>query len=153
MNLTGNLYDILRKVSDTKGTKGLIKEYPFDKVKEYYDILEENNDEIDENLDWYTTEEEENNCYVVRNYRLVIPDLHVSFREGDWYYRSNVDEDWEEQESGFLRYDECEKDINKYLSYVSGYLSYSLYDILKENGQKDINVDDLSCYIEFDEMP
>ncbi len=125
----------------------------FFKVKEYYDILEENNDEIDENLDWYTTEEEENNCYVVRNYRLVIPDLHVSFREGDWYYRSNVDEDWEEQESGFLRYDECEKDINKYLSYVSGYLSYSLYDILKEIGQKDINVDDLSCYIEFDEMP
>ena len=77
----------------------------------------------------------------------------MSFREGDWYYRSNVDEDWEEQESGFLRYDECEKDINKYLSYVSGYLSYSLYDILKGIGQKDINVDDLSCYIEFDEMP
>ena len=51
------------------------------------------------------------------------------------------------------RYDECEKDINKYLSYVSGYLSYSLYDILKGIGQKDINVDDLSCYIEFDEMP
>ena len=39
MNLTGNLYDILRNISDTKGTIGLIREYPFDKVKEYYDNL------------------------------------------------------------------------------------------------------------------
>ena len=64
------------------------------KLNELDDVLEENIDKISKHLDYYDTEEDGNNSLVVRNYRIVIPDLHVSFREGDWYYRETENAAW-----------------------------------------------------------
>lgn len=120
------------------------------KLNELDDVLEENIDEFSKHLDYYDTEEDGNNSLVVRNYRIVIPDLHVSFREGDWYYRETENAVWEPQASVYVRYNENEKDINKYISFMTGSLRYSLHDLLIQIGQKDLNIDNYLCYIEFD---
>ena len=40
-----------------------------------------------------TTDEQNGNALVVRGYRIVFPQLHVSFREADWYTRNEDIED------------------------------------------------------------
>lgn len=84
------------------------------------------------------TEEKNGNSLVVRNKRIVFPQLHVSFREGDWYARNEEiedpddDEAWEIQDSVYVLYEENEKDINKYKSFMTGSLYYSLYEICEK---------------------
>ncbi len=122
-------------------------------VGEYDDILEEHIDEFDEMMDQLDTEERGDTALVVRNFRWVIPDLNVCFREGDWYWKdeNDPDSDWEYQDAVFVRYDENEKDINNYISFVTGSWRYSILDILTEIGKKDLYVDSIPCFIEFDD--
>ena len=105
------------------------------------------------------TKEKDGNALVVRNKRIVFPQLHVSFREADWYVRNEEIEDpddddaWEIQDSVYVLYEENEKDISKYKSFMTGYLDYSLLEVCKRAGKPfRKNLDDLECYIDTSEF-
>ena len=95
---------------------------------------------------------------VVRMRRIVIPELHVSFREAEWYGR-NVDvedpdnEDaWECQCSVFVQYEENEKDAEKYISFATSDLAYYASELLGKNDNGYDKVSQLDCYIDTDEF-
>lgn len=77
------------------------------------EIMDENEEIFDEYKDYYDTEEQEGSSFVVANFRIVIPQLHVSFREADWYALDpDTDPDdpeaWEVQDLVYLLYEENE---------------------------------------------
>lgn len=126
------------------------------KLGDFYDVLDENEDFIEEHKDYYDTEEQDGNSFVVANYRIVIPELHVCFREADWYARdpeSDPDdpEAWEVQDSVYLLYEENERDINKWISSCTKSIDYSLYEPCEKAGYPMEKRNELDCYIEFDE--
>lgn len=126
------------------------------KLRDMYEVLDENEDFFEEHRDQTETEPQDGNCFVVDNYRIVIPELHVSFREANWFALdpdSDPDdpEAWEIQDSVYLMYEENEKDINKWLSSCTKSIDYSLYGPCADAGYPMEKRDELDCYIEFDE--
>lgn len=126
------------------------------KLRDMYEVLDENEDFFEEHRDQTETEPQDGNCFVVDNYRIVIPELHVSFREANWFALdpdSDPDdpEAWEIQDSVYLMYEENEKDINKWLSSCTKSIDYSLYGPCADAGYLMEKRDELDCYIEFDE--
>ena len=124
----------------------------YDEICDKYEKLFEFAEPLD-------TEEQNGNVLVVRNRRIVFPQLHVSFREGDWYARNQEiidpddDDAWEVQDSVYVLYEENEKDINKYKSFMTGSLDYFLAEICKntrDSFEKDL--DELECYIDTSEF-
>ena len=90
---------------------------------------------------------------IVRTRRIVVPELHASFREAEWYTRNEDDEDldddaWEIQCSVFVRYEENEKDVEKYISFASADLTYYASELLGEEGKDNDRVAQLACYID-----
>lgn len=53
MNLAGNLYDILKKVSDTKGTEGLIGEEKYNKKDKQGGMFVEREQYVDDSYHEY----------------------------------------------------------------------------------------------------
>ena len=95
---------------------------------------------------------------IVRTRRIVVPELHASFREAEWYTRnediedSDDDDAWEIQCSVMVQYDENEKDIKKYISFASvGLMDYAS-ELLGEVGKDQAKVASLNCYIDTDEF-
>lgn len=131
------------------------------KLEEYYDILDKYEELLMEMTDRLETEEQEGNALVVIGYRVVIPELHASFREGEWYTRNKEynpndkeSEEYELQDSVYILYEENEKDVNKYLSFCTQSVCYILFDRCKQNKYPTDKLGDLECYIdtsEFDE--
>ena len=124
----------------------------YDEICDEYELLFEYAEPLD-------TEEQNGNALVVRNKRIVFPQLHVSFREADWYARNeeieNPDDDgaWEVQDSVYVLYEENEKDINKYISFSNRSLDYPLLEICKKSGKSFVkNLDELECYIDTSEF-
>ena len=94
---------------------------------------------------------------IVRTRRIVVPELHASFREAEWYTRNEDDGDldddaWEIQCSVFVRYEENEKDVEKYISFASADLTYYASELLGEEGKDNDKVAQLACYIDTDEF-
>lgn len=113
------------------------------------EVYDENEEFFEEHRDYYDTEEQDGNSFVVANYRIVIPQLHVCFREADWYA---LDPDaWEVQDFVYLLYEENEKDYNKWISSCTKSIDYSLYDPCEKAGYPMEKCYELECYIEFDE--
>ena len=95
---------------------------------------------------------------IVHTRRIVVPELHSSFREAEWYTRNEDVEDpddddaWEIQCSVFVRYEENEKDVEKYISFASAGLTYYASELLGEEGKDNDKVAQLACYIDTDEF-
>lgn len=126
------------------------------KLRDMYEVLDENEDFFEEHRDQTETEPQDGNCFVVDNYRIVIPELHVSFREANWFALDpdsapDDPEAWEIQDSVYLMYEENEKDINKWHSSCTKSIDYSLYGPCADAGYPMEKRDELDCYIEFDE--
>lgn len=124
----------------------------YDEICDEYELLFENAEPLE-------TEEQNGNVLVVRNNRIVFPQLHVSFREADWYSRNEEIEDpddedaWEIEDSVYVLYEENEKDINQYKSFMTGSLDYSLREVCeKANSSFKNNLDELECYIDTSEF-
>ena len=82
------------------------------RLGDYEDICDEY-EECFENEETFDVADGDN-LLVVRSRRIVIPELHISFREADWYVSDDPDDDaWECQGSVLLQYDENEKDPQK----------------------------------------
>lgn len=126
------------------------------KLGDMDEMYDENEEFFEEHRDYYDTEEQDGNSFVVENYRIVIPQLHVCFREADWYALDpDADPDdpdaWEVQDSVYLLYEENEKDYNKWISSCTKSIDYSLYDPCEKAGYPMEKRYELECYIEFDE--
>ncbi len=127
------------------------------KYAQYDDILDEYQVLFrqDEPL---ATEEQDGNILVVNRERVVFPQLHASFREAAWYSRNNSVKDpesseaWDAQASVYVLYEENEKDINRYISYMTGFFDYSIADVCKREGYPDSDRYDLDCYIDTSEF-
>ena len=95
---------------------------------------------------------------IVRTRRIIVPELQASFREAEWYTRNDDVEDpddddaWEIQCSVFVRYEENEKDVEKYTSFASADLAYYASELLGEEGKDNDKVAKLACYIDTDEF-
>ena len=122
---------------------------------EYDSVIDELWDAIGD-LEPITTEEREGNTFVIKKFRLVIPELQASFREGIWYAESDVeasDEDeYEEEaaESAYLIYAENELDINKYAGFATGGMELSVKAVCEDLGRSATWEDmaKLGCYLE-----
>ncbi len=127
------------------------------KFKQYDEILEEHNVLFDY-AEPQTTNEQDGTILVTRGARIVFPQLHVSFREAGWYTRNKKIEDpndvdaWEGQDSVYALYDENEKDVNKYISFVTGSSDCSVIDACEYAGFPPENYKELDCYIDTSEF-
>lgn len=98
------------------------------------------------------------NFLATRARRIVVPELHVSFREADWYTRNEDvddpdDEDaWECQGSVFLQYEETETDPEKYISFAACDLAYLASELCGDEGKDYDVVSQLDCYIDTSEF-
>ena len=119
---------------------------------DYEDICDEY-EECFENEETFDVADGDN-LLVVRSRRIVVPELHVSFREADWYIADDPDDDdaLECQGSVLLQYDENEKDPEKFISYATCDLAYFAGDLLGEKGKDYDAVSRLDCYIDISEF-
>ena len=121
------------------------------RLGDYEDICDEY-EECFENEETFDVADGDN-LLVVRSRRIVIPELHISFREADWYVSDDPDDDaWECQGSVLLQYDENEKDPQKFISYATCDLAYFAGDLLGEKGKDYDAVSRLGCYIDTSEF-
>ena len=122
------------------------------RLGDYEDICDEY-EECFENEETFDVVDGDN-LLVVRSRRIVIPELHISFREADWYVSDDPDDDdaWECQGSVLLKYDENEKDPQKFISYATCDLAYFAGDLLGEKGKDYDAVSRLGCYIDTSEF-
>ena len=124
------------------------------KLDDYYDICDEY-EEVFEQEDVVDVVEGDD-CLVVRTRRIVIPALHVSFREAEWLAKdSDIKEDedtWKTQSSVFVQYEENEKDPSKYISYATCDLMCFAEEVCKNQGFTPSDVTQLDCYIDTSEF-
>ena len=126
------------------------------KLEDYEEICDEY-ESIFENEDVVNVVTE-SDLLIVRMRRIVVPELHASFREAEWYARNEDVEDcddddaWEIQCSVFVQYEENEQDVEKYISFASADLSYYVSELLGEEGKAIEKVAQLACYINTDEF-
>lgn len=91
---------------------------------------------------------------LIRTRRIVVPDLHVSFREAEWYVRNNDiddpdDEDaWELQCSIFVQYAEDERAVEKYISFTTCDLANCVSELVGTLGKDQLRAEQLDCYID-----
>ena len=95
---------------------------------------------------------------LIRSRRIVIPELHGSFREAEWYVRNNDiddpdDEDaWELQCSVFVQYAEDERAVEKYISFTTCDLANCVSELVGALGKDQTRVEKLDCYIDTSEF-
>ena len=125
------------------------------KLDDYYDTCDEYERvfELDDTVDVV----DEENCLIVSTKRIVIPELHASFRTAEWYARNEDVEDeddedaWEIQSSVFVYYPENEKDPEKYISFATCELADYASELYKEKADYEV-VAQLRCYIDTEEF-
>ena len=129
------------------------------KLNDYYDICDEYEEILSEYHESAWTEAQEGNVYGVYQYRIVIPKLHISLREGDWYFVDEEAADDEEDDDGdggyqcgvFLSYSEDEKDINEYRWAVGPWFGDAIRKACMDTDFPFDESKDLECYIDFDD--
>ena len=125
------------------------------KLDNYYETCDEYERvfELDDTVDVV----DEENCLIVSTKRIVIPELHASFRTAEWYARNEEVEDdddedaWEIQSSVFVYYPENEKDPEKYISFATCELADYASELYKEMVDYEV-VAQLECYIDTEEF-
>ena len=125
------------------------------KIDDYYETCDEYERvfELDDTVDVV----DEENCLIVSTKRIVIPELHASFRTAEWYARNEEVEDeddedaWEIQSSVFVQYPEDEKDPEKYISFATCELADYASELYKEKVDYEV-VAQLECYIDTEEF-
>ena len=135
------------------------------KLEDYYEMCDEY-ERVFELAEPIEVEDEDNNCLITTGKRIVIPKIHKSFREAEWYWKDDDAErpeaedeedeyddadEYEIQSSVYVSYHENEKDPNKYISFVTGELSYFVQEYCETEGL-DIVPDELECYIDTEEF-
>ena len=125
------------------------------KLDDYYETCDEYERvfELDDTVDVV----DEENCLIVSTKRIVVPELHASFRTAEWYARNEdvEDEDDEDaceiQSSVFVYYPENEKDPEKYISFATCELADYASELYKEKVGYEV-VAQLECYIDTEEF-
>ena len=125
------------------------------KLDDYSDTCDEYERvfELDDTVDVV----DEENCLIVSTKRIVVPELHASFRTAEWYARNEEVEDeddedaWEIQSSVFVYYPENEKDPEKYISFATCELADYASELYKEKPDYEVVVQ-LECYIDTEEF-
>ena len=125
------------------------------KLDDYYEICDEYESvfELDDTVDVG----DEDNCLIVSTKRIVVPELHASFRTAEWYARNEEVEDeddedaWEIQSSVFVYYPENEKDPEKYISFATCELADYASEFYKEKVDYEV-IAQLECYIDTEEF-
>ena len=125
------------------------------KIDDYYETCDEYERvfELDDTVDVV----DEENCLIVSTKRIVVPELHASFRTAEWYARNEKVEDeddedaWEIQSSVFVYYSENEKDPEKYISFATCELADYASELYKEKVDYEV-VCQLECYIDTEEF-
>ena len=124
------------------------------KIDDYYETCDdyERVFELDDTVDVV----DEENCLIVSTKRIVVPELHASFRTAEWYARNEEVEDeddedaWEIQSSVFVYYPENEKDPEKYISFATCELADYASELYKKVDYE--VVAQLECYIDTEEF-
>jgi hypothetical protein len=102
------------------------------------------NEELLDEFEKIDHEENEETLLEINGYRIQIPELGISIREGTLYtHYEDSDEDWEPDAAIVLLYDLEEKDPLKYLLWSTDDIQGTAYDYLYE---KINNFDDLDSY-------
>ena len=125
------------------------------KIDDYYETCDEYERvfELDDTVDVV----DEENCLIVSTKRIVVPELHASFRTAEWYARNEEVEDeddedaWEIQSSVFVYYPENEKDPEKYISFATCELADYASELCLEKVDYEV-VARLECYIDTEEF-
>jgi hypothetical protein len=125
------------------------------KLDDYYETCDEYERvfELDDTVDVG----DEDNCLIVSTKRIVVPELHASFRTAEWYARNEEVEDeddedaWEIQSSVFVYYPENEKDPEKYISFATCELADYASEFYKEKVDYEV-IAQLECYIDTEEF-
>ena len=89
---------------------------------------------------------------MIKDYRIIVPGLHASFRRGDWYIRNpEIPEKengaWEPQDTVIIRYAEDEEDMSKFKDFGTGYIEYALYYYAEQAGISDVELDAMQATI------
>ena len=125
------------------------------KLDDYYETFDEYERVFE--LDDAVSVVDGGNCLMVSSKRIVVPELHASFRTAEWYTRNEEVEDeddedaWEIQSSVFVYYPENEKDPEKYISFATCELADYASDLYKEKVDYEV-VAQLECYIDTEEF-
>ena len=125
------------------------------KIDDYYETCDEYERvfELDDAVDVV----DEEKCLIVSTKRIVVPELHASFRTAEWYTRNDEVEDeddedaWEIQSSVFVYYPENERNPEKYISFATCELADYASELYKENVDYEV-VAQLECYIDTEEF-
>ena len=125
------------------------------KIDDYYDVCDEYSKifELEDTIEV----DDGDNCLMVSNIRVVVPELQASFRNAEWYVRNNDAEDeededtWGIQSSVFVYYQENEKNPENYISFATCELADYASELCKEKASYEV-VAQLDCYIDTDEF-
>ena len=125
------------------------------KLDDYYETCDEYERVFE--LDDAVSVVDGDNCLMVSAKRIVVPELHASFRTAEWYARNEEVEDeddedaWEIQSSVFVQYPEDEKDPEKYISFATCELADYASELYKKKVDYEV-VAQLECYIDTEEF-
>ena len=127
------------------------------KLDDYYETCDEYERVFE--LDDAVSVVDGGNCLMVSSKRIVVPELHASFRTAEWYTRNEEVEDeddededaWEIQSSVFVYYPENEKDPEKYISFATCELADYASEFFEEVVDYEV-VAQLECYIDTEEF-
>ncbi len=128
------------------------------KFDEYYEILDDYENLLSKFEPRFTSIPGDENSIGLSPIRVVIPSLHASFMEGNWYWRNEEIEDendkdaWEYQDGAGVVYEENETNINNYLYFISGDIETAVAFYCRENEIKISSTAELDCYIDFEEF-
>ena len=120
------------------------------KLEDYYDICDEY-EKVFEQADPIEVVVEDD-CLITTGKRIVIPQIHRSYREAEWYWREEGSDEYEIQASVYVSYPEHEKDPAKYISFQTGELSLFAKGHCEIEGFVDIDPEELECYIDTSEF-
>ena len=125
------------------------------KLGDYDEICDKYHD-IFENEDTVEVNDTEGNLLIAGMRRIVIPELHASFREAEWYVINETegsDEDeCETQCSVVVQYAENETNPEKYVSFVSCDLTYLVSHLCRDQKHDYDTISQFDCYINTDEF-
>ena len=118
------------------------------KCRDYAEVIDDYSESFYENP--IELKPDGNNLLIVTDFRMVIPELHASFREAIWIDTRYPDDG----ENAYVTYAEDEKDPQKFLSFLTGGMAYAVLDAATTAGFPTGHDDilNLDCYIDTIEM-
>lgn len=126
-------------------------------LDDFDDILDDNED-LFEDITPTWIEADEGCLLRIDGFRVVIPEINVSFRTGELYFRNEEIEDpddpdaWDFAHSADILYEKDEVDPSNFLEYTTGYLPWLFEEACKKANVSPKDVGSVKCYIETDEF-